>query len=447
MKVSFILGLNARSREYSYPYNTRRGRKIADSKLVSAGVLRRAGISTPEVYAKFKDPADILKFDWGSLPSAFALKPSRGFGGEGIIVVKKKANPPTDGWITTQRKVVSAEDMKLHILDILEGAFSLGNFPDTAFIQEYVGRHKAFRRYAYRGTPDIRIIVFNKVPVMAMLRLPTRDSGGRANLHQGALGVGIDIATGITTRAIWYGKQITYKPGTSRKLHGIKIPNWTSVLETAVRTQMASGLGYAGVDVVLHPEKGPMVLELNARPGLQIQLANMAGLRKRLERVSDLEVKDAEHGVKIAKAIFAERFADRVAAEEGIKTIGVWEKVKIIDSKGNKYEVNAKVDTGAWRTSLDKGLAKELGLTRPENILWSKTVRSALGKEKRNVINLKYYLAGRKIVTIAGLADRANLRTPIVIGRRDLEGFVLNSSKSYESQESSKIPPMWRTAE
>ena len=121
--------------------------------------------------------------------------------------------------------------------------------------------------------------------------------------------------------------------------------------------------------------------------------------------------------------------------------------MKIIDSKGNKYEVNAKVDTGAWRTSLDKGLAKELGLTRPENILWSKTVRSALGKEKRNVINLKYYLAGRKIVTIAGLADRANLRTPIVIGRRDLEGFVLNSSKSYESQESSKIPPMWRTAE
>ncbi|MBI2103848.1 hypothetical protein HYT59_02495 [Candidatus Woesebacteria bacterium] len=430
MRISSILGLNARSREYLYSYNTVRGRRVADSKLLTAGVLKRAGILAPEVYAKFKNPSDILKFDWSTLPDAFALKPSRGFGGEGIIVVKKKDREGR-GWITTQRMLTTVEDLKLQVLDILEGAFSLGNVPDVAFIQEYVGRHKTFRKYAYRGTPDIRIIVFNKVPVMAMLRLPTKDSGGRANLHQGALGVGIDIATGITTKAIWYGEQITYKPGTSRKLNGIKIPNWTSVLEMAVRAQIVSGLGYAGVDIVHHPEKGPMVLELNARPGLQIQLANVAGLRKRLERVSDLEVKDAEHGVKIAKALFAERFADRVAAEEGIKTIGVWEKVKIVDAKGNKHEIMAKVDTGAWRTSLDKGLAKELGLLTEENVLWSKTVRSALGKEKRKVINLKYYLAGRGINTIAGLADRSNLRTPMVIGRRDLNGFTVNPSQDY----------------
>src|SRR3989304_4166810 len=175
-----------------------------------------------------------LSFDFQSLPNSLAPKPSRGLGGEGIIVVKRRAKDG-ESWITTQRQRVTKDDLSLHILDILEGAYSMGNTPDVAFIQEFVGRHKAFRKYAYRGTPDIRIIVFNKVPVMSMLRLPTKDSGGRANLHQGAIAVGIDIATGITTRAIWYGKQITYKPGTSRKLHGIKIPNWTSVLETAVR--------------------------------------------------------------------------------------------------------------------------------------------------------------------------------------------------------------------
>jgi len=330
-------------------------------------------------------------------------------------------------WITTQKTKVTVDDLKMHTLDILEGAYSMGNIPDVAFIQEYVGRHKAFRKYAYRGTPDIRIIVFNKVPVMAMLRLPTKESGGRANLHQGAIGVGVDIATGITTKAIWHGVQIRLKPGTNRKLHGIKIPDWTKVLETAVRAQMVSGLSYLGVDIVLHPEKGTMILELNAQPGLQIQLANMEGLKKRLERIADLDVRGAEHGVNIAKALFAERFADRVSAEEGIKTIGIWENVKIISADGYKREAKAKIDTGAWKTSIDKTLAEELGLLKASNILWTKVVKSALGRESRKVIGLKFYLAGRKIATIANVANRSSLRTPLIIGRRDLAGFLLKT--------------------
>jgi alpha-L-glutamate ligase-like protein len=424
MKISNILGLNARTVLFAYRYNTRRGKKNANSKIQTARLLNAVSVPTPEIFSKFKDPVDVVKFNWDSLPSSFALKPSRGLGGEGIIVVKKRA-ADNKGWTTTQRKLVTVEDLKLHTLDILEGAYSMGNVPDVAFVQEYVGRHNAFRKYAYRGTPDIRIIVFNKVPVMAMLRLPTKESGGRANLHQGAIGVGVDIATGITTKAIWHGEQIRLKPGTNHKLHGIKIPNWTLCLETAVKAQMVSGLGYLGVDIVLHPEKGPMVLELNAQPGLQIQLANLSGLKKRLERVEELEVRDAEHGVRIAKALFAERFADRVAAEEGIKTIGTKETIKIISFDKRKVEVPAKIDTGAWRTSIDLGLAKELGLLKRENILWTKTFKGALGKQVRKVINLTYYLAGKKIKTIASVADRKNLRRQIVIGRRDLSGFTV----------------------
>jgi alpha-L-glutamate ligase-like protein len=427
MRVSSILGLNARARLFTYKYNTSRGRHTADSKILSARVLTRADIPTPQIFAKFREPQDILKFDWETLPNAFALKPSRGMGGGGIIVVKKKLAP--GAWLTTQRQKITADDLKLHVLDILEGAFSMGNVPDVAFIQEYVGRHKAFRRYAYRGTPDVRVIVFNKIPIMAMLRLPTKESGGRANLHQGALGVGIDIATGITTKAIAHGASISQKPGTERKLHGIKIPQWTAILETAVRAQMASGLGYAGVDIVLHPEKGPMVLELNAQPGLQIQLANMAGLRKRLDRVEDLEVRDAEHGVKIAKSLFAERFADRVKAEEGIKTINVWEDVKLVSANGERVGVHAKIDTGAWKTSIDKEMASQLGLLKTSNILWTKVYKSSLGQEKRQVVNLTFYLAGRKIKTIASVANRLGLRTPLIIGRRDLGGFLVKTDK------------------
>jgi len=426
MKLSSILGLNARTQLFSYRYNTLRGKKIADSKLQTAKILKEAGIPHPVIYKKFHKLSDINEFDWNTLPDSFALKPSRGLGGEGIIIVKKRAGDGS-GWITTQRARVTIDDLKLQALDILEGAYSMGNEPDVAFVQEYVGRHKAFRRYAYRGTPDIRIIVFNKVPIMAMLRLPTKESGGRANLHQGAIGVGVDIATGITTKAIWHGNLIKFKPGTERKLNGIKVPEWTKILETAVRAQIASGLGYLGVDIVLHPEKGPMVLELNAQPGLQIQLANMAGLKKRIERVEDLEVRDAEHGVRIAKALFAERFSDRVKAEEGIKTVSVWETIKIVSAKGEKVEVKAKIDTGAWKTSIDETLAKNLGILGKSNVLWTQLYKSGLGQEKRKVISLTFYLAGRRINTLANVAHREHLRSPVIIGRRDLVGFLVKS--------------------
>lgn len=428
MKLSSILGLNARFQHFSYPNNTRAAKKNAISKLAAKRALSSAGILVPGVYVKFRTPQRVFQYDWSYLPDSFALKPNRGLGGEGIIVIKKRSRestPQNPIWLTTQKKKLGVEDLKLHAIDVVEGAYSAGNVPDTAFAEEYVGRHKAFRRLAYRGTPDIRIIVFNRVPVMAMLRLPTRESGGRANLHQGAIGVGVDIATGITTYAIYSGGYIHFKPGTKRKLHGIKIPEWNSILETSVRAQEASGLGYVGVDIVLHPEKGPMVLELNAQPGLLIQLANKAGLRKRLEKVEDLVVRDGLHGVKIAKALFASPFADRVRAEEGVKTIDAVEEIKI-RTKGKKVRVMAKVDTGAWRTSINRDVAEKLGLLGVENVLWTRRVRSALGVEERPIVSLTFWLAGRKISTPVSVASRSSLRYPVIIGRKDLKGFLVD---------------------
>lgn len=427
MKASNILGLNARA-QISYKYNKNWGKAVANSKIMTEKVLKKAGIPTPSIYKKFVKPRDILDFDWASLPDSFALKPSRGLGGEGIIVIKKRSK---DGkaWITTTRKRVTQEDLKLHTLDIFEGAYSLEHSSDTAFVQEYVGRHKTFRKYAYRGTPDIRVIVFNKVPVMAMLRLPTKDSGGRANLHQGAIAAGIDMATGITTKAIWYGSQIKYKPGTQRKLHGIKIPNWTKMLELAVKCSEVTRLGLLGVDIFLHPERGPMIAELNAQPGFQIQLANEAGLKKRMDRVEDLEVRDAEHGVRIAKILFAERFADRVKLEEGVKTLKPIEDVFLFEYKSKKKViVPARIDTGARRSSIDRQLAQKLGLLAKDNVLLSRGYAyvSAAGRQPRPVIGLTMRLAGRKLNTSASVANRSNLSIPLLIGRNDLQGFLVS---------------------
>ncbi len=444
MKLSNILGLNSRTQEYSYRFNTRAGKKIADSKIQTWRILKKAGVPTPKILKRFRKPSDVFDYNWETLPDAFALKPSRGLGGDGIVVLKKRAEKShisrkgkeilikeKDVWINTQKEKVTADDLKIHILDILEGAYSMGSVPDVAFIQEYVGRHKIFRKICYRGTPDIRVIVFKKVPVMAMLRLPTRESKGKANLHQGAVGVGIDIATGITTRAIWHEDYIRRKPGSNRKLHGVKIPHWNGVLLTAVNAQIASGLTYVGVDVVMHPEKGPMIIEMNAQPGLQIQLANRTGLRRRLDKIEDLEVINAEHGVKIARALFTEKFAGRVRQEDGeIKTINVWELVKIVDRNKRRHFVPVKLDTGAWRTSIDVNFAEDLELTYPENIIAQKKVKNQMGKGVRKMINVVFYLSGRRIKTVASLAKRSDMRVKMIVGRRDLAGFLVKSDES-----------------
>jgi len=426
MKASNILGLNARA-HLSYAHNKNRDKLIANSKIRSKKLLKKSEISVPEIYKVFKKPQDIFKFDWQSLSGSFALKPSKGLGGDGIIVVKKKSKDG-EAWIGTNRKKYTAEDLQLHTLDILEGAYSMSNAADVAYVEEYVARHKSFRKYAYRGTPDIRIIVFNQVPLMAMLRLPTKDSGGRANLHQGAIGVGIDIATGITTKAVWYGEEIKFKPGTKRKLHGLKIPAWGKVLDLSVKCQSVLSLGYMGVDIVLHPDKGPMVLELNAQPGFQIQLCNDAGLKKRIEKVEDLDVASPEHGVRVAKILFSEKFSDRVRLEEGIKTLNPIEKVRIYGFKnGKKRVIQARVDTGAKRSSIDRELAKELNLLNQDNIIHRKkyAYKSASGRQVRPVVGLTMRVAKRKIRTGVSVANRSRLSTPLLIGRDDMEGFLV----------------------
>lgn len=426
MRSSEFLGLNARAALYSYKYNTARGRNVASSKILTKKVLKQNEIPVPDVYGKLKTLEDVKKFKWSNLPGAFVMKPSQGLGGEGIIVVKKKA-ADGNGWITTDRNRVTIDDLQLHALSIQEGAYSLQNEPDTVLIEEYIGRHKALAKYSYRGTPDIRVIVFNKIPVMAMLRLPTKESGGRANLHQGAIIVGIDIATGITTFAVHHGNYIKNKPGTKRKLHGIKIPFWNRILNIAVKASEAAKLGYTSVDMLLHPDKGPVVIELNYQPGLGIQLANKAGLRRRLERVDDLKVRDAEHGVDIAKSLFAAPFASKVKTDKPVREINVIEEVTIKTMIKNRprHKVMAKIDTGAFRTSIHEELAKELGLLNAENIVLTRWVRNAMGREERPVISLTYWLAGKKVKTYASVAKRKTLKYQMIVGVRDLSEFTI----------------------
>lgn len=427
IRLDDVLGINCRSADYLV-LNKKSARHRADDKLLTKKMLKRAHVAHPLLLGVLKNAADVRKFDWGKLTGGFAIKPVQGFGGQGIMLIKRSGKEEGTFW-TVDGKKVTVEDIKIHTLDIVEGKYSHNNLPDKAMIEERIKIHPKFKKMAVGGAPDVRVIVFNMVPVMAMLRLPTEESAGKANLHQGAIGLGIDIATGITTHGVYKNSSIQYFPDTNKKVNGITVPYWNKILLMAVKTQMISKLNYLSVDMLIDEDKGPVVLELNDQPGLSIQLANMAGLRRRLERVVGLDVDSAEKGVKIGKALFASKFADRVRfLGEEKPVVGIFEKVLIKNGKKKMVEIPAKIDTGARSTSIDQSLALELGLLTPENVLWTKKVKNSLGFEERTLISVTLKIKGRLIKTRAGLTDRRSLRRQLLIGRRDLRDFVVDPS-------------------
>ncbi len=418
-----VLGMNARNFLYIRKYNKSSRYFVADDKLETKKMLLAHGIPTAELFAEFSSRNDIKGFNWDLLPeSGFAIKPARGWGGGGILAIK--------GWNGKSGKSFGGDEyttdtLENHVLDILEGAYSLQYLPDRAFIEERLTENPFFKKIKAVGIPDIRVIVLNGVPVMAMIRLPTKESGGKANLHQGALALGIDIKTGISTNAVWHDKTINYIPDTKIKVQGIKIPEWDTLLLMAVKTQLASGLGYVGVDLVIDGKKGPLVLELNARPGLSIQIANRASLRTRLERVENMDIPTAERGVEVGKSLFAAPFATKVQIEK--KVLGVIENISVI-GEGKSKVVEAKLDTGAYRTSIDLNLVKELNL--PINKDRKVFIRSASGQKFRPLVNLTLEIAGKKIVTDASVVDRSHLSYQIIVGRKDMKGFMIDPERA-----------------
>jgi alpha-L-glutamate ligase-like protein len=419
-----VLGMNARNRLYTSK-NSKSARQLAHSKFFTKQVMMEQNLPVAKIIAILRDYDEIDNYDWSSLSSNFVLKPSNGSGGKGILVFKRRDE--RGDFIDTLNQRWSLEAIKVHCLDILDGKYSthLGVMT-TVIIEERVEGHPFLQKFSYMGTPDLRVIIYNSVPIMAMLRLPTRQSEGRANLHQGAIGVGIDLTTGLTTHAITGdGRHLTYLPGTKRKLSGVLIPYWDEVLLTAVRAANAAGLTYGGVDLFLDKEKGPIVVELNTSPGLSIQLANHQGLSRRLERVVDLQVLTPEHGVRISRALFRSNLAEKFIPPSALVEIGVINEGELVLGKKERRRVSFFVNTKRFRSSISQDLALELGWLRPEDLLWYQKTESG---EKAPVIEVSFILEGRKIKTemlVSKQLDKSKHK--VHLGRRDLKGFLVKA--------------------
>jgi alpha-L-glutamate ligase-like protein len=424
IKPSHILGMNGR--HYYTSMNPYSAKRYGFSKLLTKELLQENNIPTAEIYHIFSSIEDIENVNWGAFPTPFVVKPASGSAGKGIILLMKKVENENI-WKDNDGNNYTKEDLDLHVSNILDGEYSTWGQNHKALVEELIPPHPALAKYSYKGTPDLRVVIFNSIPVMAMIRIPTKKSMGKANLDQGAIGAGIDMATGITTYAIsGKSEKITHFPGSKKKVNGILIPHWKKVLEVAVQASNAAGYKYMGADLFIHPDKGPMIVELNGYPGLSIQLANRAGLKRRLDRVEGLEVRDYKHGVKISQALFAESFADKIKIEEGLKIISTDPQLSVYGDDKRWYPTQGRVNTGRFRSAISEELADQLGLVDLEDLLW----RQQEGLEgKLPVVEVQFSLKGKKHKTAMVVTKTLNkTKHHVELGRKDLEGYLVGNA-------------------
>jgi alpha-L-glutamate ligase-like protein len=289
LRTAGVLGLNERNSDYIMRLNPRRLYPRVDDKVLTKELAIAAGMAVPDLYGVIANQGAVRRFpEIVADRNSFVIKPAQGSGGNGILVITGRSERKRDAFRLSSGVVISQDEILYHISNIVGGQYSLSGNPDKALVEYCVQFDPVFAEVSYQGVPDIRVIVYRGYPAMAMVRLPTRASDGKANLHQGAVGAGIDMGTGVTLTGVLDNQVVEEHPDTGALVAGLHIPSWDFILESSARAYEVTELGYLGVDMVIDRERGPLVLEMNARPGLNIQIANGAGLAQRIGRIDQL---------------------------------------------------------------------------------------------------------------------------------------------------------------
>jgi alpha-L-glutamate ligase-like protein len=298
-----LLGINERNADYIMRLNPRRFYPRVDDKVLTKKLALEAGMAVPDLYGVIEHQGEVRNFpEIVHDHKSFVVKPAQGSGGDGILVVTGRSHRKRDSFRLSSGALFTEEEIEHHISNIVGGQYSLSGGLDKALIEYCVEFDPVFADVSYQGVPDVRVIVYRGYPAMAMVRLPTRASDGKANLHQGAVGTGVDMATGTTMHGVLQDKLVDEHPDTGALIAGIQIPSWDTILESSARGYEVTGLGYLGVDMVIDRDRGPLILEMNARPGLAIQIANRVGMLKRIERIEAIHDPSATPSERAAAA-------------------------------------------------------------------------------------------------------------------------------------------------
>jgi len=272
-----IVGMNFRNRHLVDLLNARPEMAVARDKIATKARLGKFGIATPETITTIRRGADIAPALQRliSRGGGFVVKPARSARGRGILLCRS-IDPGGVSKLGGDR--LSREEFVFHLHQILHGEFSFGRPDDTILVEQLIEPDRDWILPGLPGPPDLRIILCDGRIVMAMARLPTKRSDGRANLHCGAVGVGIDLDTGRTLGGVLHDRPADRHPDLLLHLEGHVVADFDACVTLAVRCREAFRLGYMGIDIMRDVQSGPHVLEVNARPGLGLQIANRRGI-------------------------------------------------------------------------------------------------------------------------------------------------------------------------
>ncbi len=393
--------MNARNLRYIRTKNTTEWISLADSKLKTKHFLSSRWIPFAETYTTISSQQELKNFSFKSIKSDhFVIKPNKWSGWKWILIVKREK----DNYVI-QNEIWTEDEIKLHVIDILHGSFSLYGSSDTTVIEELLVPWRDFLDYCKFGLADIRIIVYNYVPITAMIRMPTIHSGWKANLAQWGIWLGLNIANGQVI-SLFQDKRIYTNsfPIEHEKLKERLLPFWDDILLFSSQVQMYTKLGYLALDWVI-TKNWPKLLEINARAGLEIQNVNLVPLASRLKKVEDLKVMSPEKWVEIAKTLF---HTETLFSEKGknilyLKQKGmIWDKeVHIEIDMTKKYSyVSRDISDLLWGQSAHIVTDYNASVVLEHyEVMWSGTGNVVLWTDaiKDFLINPNVYLAERKV--------------------------------------------------
>lgn len=364
----WILWNNARNLLYIKKFNDKKAIRLANNKLETKIFLWERWIPFAKTYWIISNRNELYEFDFSYLPKkTFIIKPNQWSKGNWILIVKniskeenlkpKEKNNFLNFIIKKREKIVPYKTIPTHkkelyhiwektindptfrryLLDIIDGKFSMNMGWDKVIIEEKLTPGELFKDFCEYGLADIRIIVFNLVPIATMIRVPTKYSNGKANLAQWWLGLGIEICTGKITSMLRKNKVYTHKfPKEFAHFFGKQIPYRKDILFLSSKAQYYVNLGYLALDRVITNE-GPKLLEINARAWLEVQKVTNTPLEKILEKIEDLNIQDPEKWVEIAKTLFSKESNDIIKQQKILylsqygKLIFKWDEEEIID--------------------------------------------------------------------------------------------------------------------
>jgi len=370
-----ILGLNYRNLKYQ-KQNDKESVIFANNKLKTKHFFSVRGIPVPKLMGIFKTREDVNKFDFANLNKDFVIKPNQGAEGRGIIPFKERKG---DKFITVSNKEYSIKELKNHIINITQGIYNNGE-KDIAFFEQRIKNSPELDKITYKGLPDVRVFCYNQIPIMAMLRVPTKESDGRANLAENAMAIGINLSNGEPTYYYYNGK--IHKKDPLNKTSIKRVPNFIKVLQIAVKCAQLSKLKIVGCDIAFNDKNEPCLIEINARPGLKIQLANKDSLKARIDKIKDLKPKSVNESIEIAMSIFGDSYKKLEFEKE--KIIGLEEKVKIFSDQ-KVFIADSKIKLSNDQNFIDEDLLKKMNSKEDKNY----TFKISLKDETQNLIFYK----------------------------------------------------------